>query len=529
MRQAGFMQDEHHIVRNADPETLYQLALEKEKGTTVSSTGALVARSGTKTGRSPLDKRIVQEPRSQDDVWWGPVNKALPPSSFQANRDRAVSFLNECTPLFVFDGYAGWAKDHQIKVRVVCSRAYHALFMHNMLIRPTPTQLAEFGQPDFLLLNAGAHPADASVPGLTSTTSVALNFEQREVVILGTEYAGEMKKAVFTIMHYWMPQRGVLSLHSSANRGQKNGDVTLFFGLSGTGKTTLSADPHRALIGDDEHCWSPDGVFNIEGGCYAKTIDLTEAQEPSIFQAIRSGCVLENVVLDPKTGVVDYHDVSLTQNTRAAYPLEHIPNAVLPAVAGHPTNIILLTCDAFGVLPPVSRLTPAQAMYHFINGYTSKVAGTEMGVTEPEATFSACYGEPFLVLHPARYAEMLAHMMEEHRVTAWLVNTGWTGGRVGQGGQRCALAYSRAIIDAIHSGSLDEVEYQSMDTFGLDVPRSVPGVPSSMLLPRQCWTNVEEYDRTVQDLAQRFQQNFAQYASQASSEVCEAGPRLQQQ
>ena len=321
-----------------------------------------------------------------------PAQRALLPHLSQAGPD----YLTRCPKLYVIDGYAGWDPEYRLKIRVVCSRPYHALFMHNMLIRPKQSELADFGQPDYTIYNAGSFPADAEIAGLTSDTCVALNFESRELVILGTQYAGEMKKGVFTVMHYLMPKRGVLSMHCSANEGP-GGEVSLFFGLSGTGKTTLSADPRRRLIGDDEHCWSDRGVFNIEGGCYAKCINLSAEKEPEIFRAIRFGTVLENVVADPATRHVDYDDAHLTENTRACYPIEFIPNAKIPCVGGHPQNIIFLTCDAFGVLPPVARLTPAQAMYHFISGYTAKVAGTEVGVKEPEATFSACFGAAFLV------------------------------------------------------------------------------------------------------------------------------------
>ncbi|KAG5459154.1 MAG: phosphoenolpyruvate carboxykinase-domain-containing protein [Olpidium bornovanus] len=375
---------------------LYEDALRYEPGTFLSSAGALITSSGHKTGRSPGDKRIVEDSVSSDDVWWGPVNAKLDENTFMVNRERAVDYLNTRDRLYVFDGFAGAEEAHRLKIRIVCARAYHALFMRNMLIRPTEEELENFGAPDFTVFNAGQFPCNRYTLGMTSTTSVSISFKKHEMVILGTEYAGEMKKGVFTVMHYLMPKKGVLSLHASANEG-KDGDVSLFFGLSGTGKTTLSADPQRALIGDDEHCWSDNGIFNIEGGCYAKCIDLSREKEPEIFDAIRFGSVLENVVVDKDSRIVNYSDKTLTENTRCAYPLEYIPNAKVPSVGGHPKNIILLTCDAFGVLPPVSKLTEAQAMYHFISGYTAKVAGTEEGVKEPTATFSACFGQPFLV------------------------------------------------------------------------------------------------------------------------------------
>ena len=415
-----------NLLRNAEPSILYEQALKRGEGEIVSS-GALAARSGAKTGRSPKDKRIVDSEPSTKDIWWGDVNIKLTDKTFTVNRQRAVDFLNTRDQLYVVDGFAGWDPKHQIKVRIICLNAYHALFMWNMLIRPTKEQLAAFGEPDYTIFNAGLFPANSQTDSMTSATSVSLSFERGEFVILGTQYAGEMKKGVFTIMNYLMPKKGVMSMHCSANEG-KDGSVSLFFGLSGTGKTTLSADPRRALIGDDEHCWSDDGVFNIEGGCYAKCINLTREQEPEIYDAIRYGSVLENVVYDKQTRIVDYTNQSITENTRCSYPVEYIPNAKIPCVAKHPKNVIFLTCDAFGVLPPVSKLTPEQAMYHFISGYTAKVAGTEMGVKDPETTFSACFGAAFMVWHPTKYAELLADKIAKNGSQAWLVNTGWSGG-----------------------------------------------------------------------------------------------------
>ncbi len=509
-------------LRNLSPAELYEYAL--AEGDLLTSTGALSAASGAFTGRCPKDKRIVDEPSSSGDVWWGNINIKLSSGSFLALRDQATDFLAAQARVFVVDGYAGWDPRRRLKVRVVCARAYHALFMHNMLIRPTPRQLASFGQPDFVIYNAGQCAANPHTPGVTSTTSVALSFERGELVILGTEYAGEMKKGVFTIMHYLMPKQDVLSMHCSANEGPQ-GDVSLFFGLSGTGKTTLSADPHRQLIGDDEHCWSNDGVFNIEGGCYAKCIHLSAKKEPEIFAAVRYGTVLENVVVDPASREVDFDDSRLTENTRAAYPIEFIPNAKIPCVAGHPRNIILLTCDAYGVLPPVSKLTPAQAMYHFLSGYTAKVAGTEMGVTEPQVTFSACFGAAFLVWPPTKYAEMLAARLRAHNSQAWLVNTGWTGGPYGTG-SRIQLSHTRAIIDAIHHGALAAGPTHQEPVFGLSVPADVPGVPQQILLPRNTWADPSAFDRTAERLAAQFDEHFRQFAADASDETCAAGPRL---
>ena len=512
------------IIRNAPPARLYEHGLRNEAGTAIASSGALIAMSGEKTGRSPSDKRIVEEPGSKDDVWWGPINIGMDEHVFMINRERAIDYLNTRECLYVVDGYAGWDPRYRIKVRIICSRAYHALFMHNMLIRPTAKELASFGEPDYVVINAGAFSANRYTSGMTSKTSVALHFGRREFVILGTEYAGEMKKGVFTIMHYLMPKKNVLSMHCSANQGRK-GDVSIFFGLSGTGKTTLSADPNRELIGDDEHCWSDEGVFNIEGGCYAKAINLSASQEPEIFNAIRFGSVLENVVFDREKREVDFTATSITQNTRCSYPIEYIPNAKIPCTAGHPDHVVLLTADAFGVLPPVSKLTPAQAMYHFISGYTAKVAGTEVGVTEPEATFSACFGAPFLVWHPTKYAEMLAAKLEKHGAQTWLVNTGWTGGPYGVGA-RMSLPHTRAIIDAIHSGALDDVETVEDPIFGVAVPTKCPGVPSEVLIPKSTWRDGAKYDETARKLASLFKKNFEKYEDQASEAIRGAGPRL---
>ncbi|KAL1923158.1 uncharacterized protein VTP21DRAFT_9534 [Calcarisporiella thermophila] len=516
--------DKVSIIWNPSVPVLIEHAVEFEPGTVLSSTGALCTSSGHKTGRSPKDKRIVEEPDSAGDIWWGPVNTKLSDHVFMINRERAIDYLNTRDRLYVFDGFAGWDPEHRLKIRVVSSRAYHCLFMRNMLIRPTEKELESFGEPDFTIYNAGAFPANRYTTGMTSTTSVAIDFKRREMVILGTEYAGEMKKGVFTVMHYLMPKAGVLSLHTSANEGPK-GDVTLFFGLSGTGKTTLSADPNRSLIGDDEHCWSDRGIFNIEGGCYAKCIDLSPEKEPQIYDAIRFGSVLENVVCDPDTRVVDYTDKSVTENTRAAYPIEYIPNAKIPCVGGHPKNIILLTCDAFGVLPPVAKLDPAQVMYHFISGYTAKMAGTEVGVLEPEATFSACFGQPFLVWHPAKYARMLAEKMAQHSADAWLISTGWTGGPYGVG-QRFSLRHTRAIIDAIHSGALSQAEYEPFPVFNLQVPKACPGVPSEMLNPIRAWKDQGAFQAQVRKLAGLFSKNFERYQTEASQDVVNAGPKF---
>ncbi len=512
-----------NVLRNPPPARLYEEAIAHESGSAILANGALVALSGSKTGRSPADKRIAQGEFAAD-IWFGKVNIPLDEEIFFTNLERAVDYLNTCRRLFVIDGFAGWDPKYQIKVRVICERAYHALFMHNMLIRPTARQLESYGEPDFVVYNAGRFPANRHTSGMTSKTCVALSFEHGKSVILGTEYAGEMKKGVFTLMNYLMPRQGVLSMHCSANEGAE-GDVSIFFGLSGTGKTTLSADPRRSLIGDDEHCWSDDGIFNIEGGCYAKMIDLSAEYEPEIHGAIRFGSVLENVVYDAFTREVDFSDVSITTNTRGAYPVEYIGNAKIPCVGGHPRNIIFLTCDAFGVLPPVSRLAPEQAMYHFISGYTAKVAGTEVGVTDPEATFSACFGAPFLVWHPTKYAEMLAEKMRQHQTQAWLVNTGWSGGSHGVG-SRIRLPYTRAIIDAIHGGALEGVSASEDPVFGVAVPESCPEVPAEILRPRNTWSDKDAYDRAAARLAALFHANFEKFADAAGRGVRSAAPRV---
>merc|ERR1711959_144116 len=475
-------------------------------------------------GRVPQDKRIGENEASQD-IWWGPVNIPLEESSWEINRNRAVDYLNTRPRLYVVDGFAGWDPKYRIKVRVVACRAYHALFMRNMLMRPQgPEDMQEFEEegPDFYIFNAGEFPANPLTKGMTSTTSVDVNLGDNEMVILGTQYAGEMKKGVFGLMHYLMPKAGVLSLHSSATEGEA-GDTTLLFGLSGTGKTTLSADPNRKLIGDDEHCWSDTGVFNIEGGCYAKCLDLSEEKEPDIWNAIRFGSVLENVVMNETTREVDFTDAKYTQNTRLCYPIEFMANAKVPCVAGHPKNIIFLTCDAFGVLPPVAKLTPEQAMYHFIAGYTAKVAGTEVGVTEPQATFSSCFGEAFLAFHPTHYAEMLAEKVEKHGCDVWLVNTGWAGGAYGTG-ERMSLKYTRKIIDGIHDGSLAKAETETLDVFDLKMPTKCEGVPDEFMVPYKAWGNQDNYEATLKKLAGMFSKNFRDKYSDVSEEIKAAGP-----
>src|SRR5580765_4507718 len=510
------------VYRNLSPSSLYEHAIRFEKDASIAENGALVAYSGSKTGRSPKDKRVVKHPNSEKNVWWGPVNIPLDEHTFEINRQRALDYLNTRERLYCFDGFAGWDPKYRIKVRVICSRPYHALFMHTMLIRPTKEELTSFGEPQFVIINAGAFPANKFTTGMGSTTSIDLSIEDKQLIILGTEYAGEMKKGVFTVANYFGPKRGVLSMHCSATADQKTGASSLLFGLSGTGKTTLSADPKRHLIGDDEHGWSSEGIFNIEGGCYAKAINLTPESEPDIFQALRFGAVLENVVLDEDRDV-DYTATSITENTRGAYPIEFIQNSKVPCLAGHPTDVIFLTCDAFGVLPPVSSLSPAHAMYHFISGYTAKVAGTEMGVTEPQATFSPCFGGPFLVWHPNKYAELLAEKIAKHQSRVWLVNTGWTGGAYGTG-RRISLKHTRAIIDAIHTGSLGKAKTQRHPVFGIDIVTECPQVPGDILVPARAWTNASAHDAAARRLAALFRDNFKTYEAGVSRDIAAAGP-----
>jgi len=538
----GLSLDVDEIYYNSPPGILYEQALKYEQGSAIVSSGALAVKSGKKTGRSPLDKRVVLEESSANDIWWGKVNVKLDIKSFMTNRERAVDYLNTRERLYVVDGFGGWEEEFRVPVRVITSRAYHALFMQNMLVPPTEAELDIWHKEQpFVIFNAGVFPCNRQTDGMTSSTSIAVSFERKEMIILGTQYAGEMKKGVFTIMNYLMPlmpkrdlpaAERALPLHASANIGPDN-DVSIFFGLSGTGKTTLSADPKRELIGDDEHVWHTKGVFNIEGGCYAKTIGLTRENEPEIYDAIRFGSILENVGFDPETQVVDYDDTSLTENTRVAYPLKFIPNARIPAKVPHqPKQIILLTCDAFGVLPPISKLTPEQVMYHFISGYTAKVAGTEEGVNEPEATFSACFGAPFLVWHPYVYAEMLAAKLEQVGASAYLVNTGWVGGPYGVG-KRCSLKYTRQLIDAIHDGTLANMpdsEWEEMPIFGLKIPKSdVKDVPKEILRPQDAWLkagkSTEEFTSSAKNLAGLFTNNFIEYADKCTEAVKAAGPK----
>ena len=513
------------VLRNLPPALLYEEAIRADPRCCIADSGALIAYSGTKTGRSPLDKRVVRNPESENDIWWGSVNVALDEQSFKMNRARARDYLNTREQIYCVDAYAGWDPENRIKIRTICARPYHAMFIGTMLIKPTKEELADFGEPDYVIYNAGQFPANRLTKGMTSATSVDLDIESREMVILGTEYAGEMKKGVFTLVNYLMPKNNMLSMHCSATAEMDSEQCSLLFGLSGTGKTTLSADPGRRLIGDDEHVWSDKGVFNIEGGCYAKAIYLTAETEPEIFQALRFGSVLENVVFT-EDRQVDFFNDEITENTRGAYPLEFVRNAKIPAVAGHPNDVIFLTCDAFGVLPPVAKLTPEQAMYHFISGYTAKVAGTEVGVTEPEATFSPCFGGPFLVWHPHKYAQLLDERIEKHESNVWLVNTGWNGGPEGVG-SRIKLAFTRSIIDAIHNGSLIKAPTVTDPVFGIEIVTECAGVPAEVLTPWSSWDDRGTFDEAASGLAALFTENFKQFEAETSDGVKGAGPKGQ--
>lgn len=497
---------------------LVELALERKEGK-LSSTGALQVFTGKYTGRSPKDKFIVSEPSVMDRIDWGSVNQPISRQQFDLLFQKAQDYMAD-KELFIFDGFAGADPEHRLPIRVVNEYAWHNLFVRQLFVRPSKEELLKH-KAEFTVIALPGLKADPAVHGTRSETFICLSFEKRVVLIGGTEYAGEMKKSIFSVLNYLLPLQGDLPMHCSANVGEA-GDVALFFGLSGTGKTTLSADPNRRLIGDDEHGWTESGVYNFEGGCYAKCVNLSQEKEPQIWQAIRYGSVLENVVLDPETGEADYNDISLTENTRAAYPVEAIPNAVIPGMAGHPKVIIFLTADAFGVLPPISKLTKEQAMYHFLSGYTSKLAGTERGVTEPEATFSACFGAPFLPLAPAVYAELLGQKIDEHEAKVYLVNTGWTGGPYGVG-QRMSLAYTRRMIAAALNGSLDQANYTADPIFGLWCPDAVEGVPGEVLQPRSTWQDKAAYEAAALELAQRFNRNFKKFAN-VDEAIVKAGP-----
>ena len=503
---------------------LYAHALRRGEGR-LSADGAFIAVTGQHTGRSVQDKFVADDPEVSKEIWWGKVNQKLDPAKFDAFSARVRNWLGQQPELFTEDLYAGADPAHRIKVRLVTTHAWHALFARNMFIRPPVEELDSF-EPDFVILHAPGMEADPEVDGgrAGSPTMIALSFAKKVIAIAGTSYAGEIKKSIFTVMNWLLPAKGVLPMHCSANVG-KGGDTALFFGLSGTGKTTLSSDPERALIGDDEHGWSDKGVFNFEGGCYAKVIKLSKEAEPQIWDAShRFGSVLENVIADAR-GNLDLNDGSLTENTRSCYPIEFIPNTVEGGMAGLPKNVVMLTADAFGVLPPIAKLTPAQAMYHFLSGYTAKVAGTEKGLgKEPQATFSTCFGAPFLPRHPEVYGKMLAELIAKHGAQVWLVNTGWIGGAYGTG-QRMSIKHTRALLRAALDGSLNNATFATDPFFGLAVPQDVPGIPANVLNPRDAWADKAAYDKTAKHLVSLFEKNFETFAGAVSDDVKAAALR----
>jgi phosphoenolpyruvate carboxykinase (ATP) len=500
---------------------LYEHALRRQEGH-LTSRGAFVAITAPHTGRSPNDKFVVEEPTSADRIWWE-KNKKMSAAHFEALLSDVKAHLSGVEEVFVQDLYGGADAAHRLPVRFISPNAWHALFVRNMFIRPGVAELDGF-DPQFTVYHAPEYQADPARHGTRTGTFIVLNFARRVILIGGTRYAGEMKKSIFTVLNYLLPLQGVLSMHCSANVGPA-GDTAIFFGLSGTGKTTLSADSSRRLIGDDEHGWSSEGVFNFEGGCYAKAIRLSPEGEPEIYAATQMfGTVLENCDLDPHTRLINFDSDRITENTRASYPIDFIPNHEPSGYAGPPKNIIFLTADAFGILPPIARLTAEQAMYHFLSGYTAKVAGTERGVTEPTATFSACFGAPFLPLHPGVYARMLGDMIAKHTVRVWLVNTGWTGGPYGVG-HRMRLSFTRTMVAAALSGQLDHVSYVRDPVFGIEVPSKVPGIPSDVLTPRATWADPAAYDAQAAKLAEMFRKNFEGFAGGVGPEIAAAGPR----
>lgn len=503
------------------PEELQKRALEKNQGA-LSSFGALAVNTGEFTGRSPKDRFIVKGPTTEDEVWWGDINIPFEQDKFDALYDRVLAYISEKEEVYVRDSYACAADDYRLNIRVITETPWANMFAYNMFLRPEENELKDFKE-DWLLVNAPSFMADPERDGTRQHNFAILNVERKIALIGGTEYTGEIKKGIFSALNFIMPaHKNTLSMHCSANVG-KEGDTAIFFGLSGTGKTTLSANPERKLIGDDEHGWTPDDkIFNFEGGCYAKAIHLSKEKEPDIYNAIKPGAILENVILKAN-GDVDFEDTSITQNTRVSYPIYHINNIQQPSVGSNPKNIFFLTADAFGVLPPVSKLTASEAAYHFISGYTAKVAGTEAGVTEPQPNFSACFGAPFMLLHPTRYAEMLSKKMKDAGVNVWLVNTGWTGGPYGVG-SRMKLAYTRTMVQAILDGKLKDVAYEKHGLFGLNMPKEVPGVPSEVLNPRNTWKDKEAYDTKAEQLKTFFEENFKKFEEYANEEILKGAP-----
>ncbi|MDR0425604.1 MAG: phosphoenolpyruvate carboxykinase (ATP) [Clostridiales bacterium] len=520
--------EKYHIMtpksvgRNLSSALLTELALRTEPDAKLTDKGALLIETGKYTGRSPKDKFTVDEPSTAKNIDWEGENKRISEETFDRVCGKIAAYLSN-RDIYVFDGYAGADPAYRLNVRIVTEYASANLFMQNMLIRPETKDLAGFSE-EFTILCAPGLKLDPKAEGLNSEAAILVNFKKMMVIICGSKYCGEMKKSVFSVMNYILPLKGVLGMHCSANVAlDGSGDTALFFGLSGTGKTTLSADPNRGLIGDDEHGWSDKGIFNIEGGCYAKCIGLTLEKEPDIYRAIRHGAVVENVVVDPETRVPDYDNDSLTENTRVSYPLDFIDNAVIPSVGGHPKTVVFLTADAFGVLPPVAKLTKEQAMYYFVSGYTSKLAGTERGITDPVSTFSTCFGSPFLPLKSGIYAELLGEKIEKHGSDVYLINTGWTGGAYGVG-KRMSLPATRAIVTAALNGELAKVDYETEAFFGLSIPKSCPGVDAAVLNPKNTWSDKKEYDRLAKKLAGDMVQNFKKYKGMSAA-IVGAGPK----
>ena len=503
-----------------EPAELVELAVCKGEGT-LTDNGALAVDTGEFTGRSPKDRFIVADNITEDAVWWGDINIKFDAAAFDRLYNKVLSYLAD-REIYVHDGFACADPEYKLSIRTITEKAFQCLFANNMFLRGAGSPAA--GVPEWTIIAAPDFKADPSTDGTRQGNFAILNFNRKIILIGGTAYTGEIKKGIFSVLNFILPhQRNVLSMHCSANVG-KDGDTAIFFGLSGTGKTTLSADPQRGLIGDDEHGWSDTSVFNFEGGCYAKCVDLTEEKEPQIFQAIKFGALLENINYLNNSRKVDFTNIEKTENTRVAYPIHYIDNAIEPSIASIPKNIFFLTADAFGVLPPISKLTAGQAMYHFISGYTAKVAGTEAGIIEPQTTFSACFGKAFLPLHPTRYAELLGRKMKESSVNVWLINTGWTGGPYGTG-TRMKLSYTRSMITAVLNGEMDKTEYSEHPVFGLMMPLSCPDVPAEVLNPRNTWADKHAYDQKSADLAQAFVRNFKQFAEYANSEILLAAPK----
>ena len=511
------------VYYNLTPAQLTEAALRRGEGT-LSKTGALVVTTGKYTGRSPNDKFIVDTEGIHNDIGWGKVNRPIAREKFDALWEKAAAYM-QGREVFIFDGYAGADKKYTKKFRIINELASQNLFIHQLLIRPTEEDLKNYGEADYTMLCAPGFKCIPEIDGVNSEAAIIIDYEAHKILIAGSQYAGEIKKSVFSTMNYVMTKSDVLPMHCSANMDPETHETAVFFGLSGTGKTTLSADPGRKLIGDDEHGWSPDGVFNFEGGCYAKCINLKAENEPEIYNAIRFGSLVENVIMDPETRELDFDDGSLTENTRVGYPINYISNSVEPSMGGIPKVVIFLTADAFGVLPPISRLSKNAAMYHFVTGFTSKLAGTERGVTEPQPTFSTLFGEPFMPMDPSVYAEMLGEKLEKYGTKVYLVNTGWAGGSASMGAKRMKLAYTRAMVTAALNGSFDSIEFKHHDVFNVDYPTSCPNVPDEMLDARGLWADKAAYDEQANKLANMFADNFAKKYPHMPAEIVEAGPK----